>query len=284
MTTLPLASSAASACPNRARLGERGRQLRAAVAGALAQDRAHAAHGAGQPSRRLRGQVVAPGGDVEDRDGIVGHRVANGHAAADPLVEAGAPVLGPADQHRSRGLERGAHPVGPGRPLRPARPRRHVGLARLAQRVHVALDRQDPTDAVGDRHHAAEVLDLGRDRRGGAPEVGEHDLMLERVLGRGLVTDGRRRGPDETRVDVVLLAASVPGRCHLGPHPADPVVAGEKAFASGGHRAVPLAVAGALTLAGPAHPRRSLRWFASSAPRSALLRKRLSRRRSPADS
>ena len=58
----------------RARLGERRGQLGAAVAGALAQDRARAAHRLGQPPGRLRRKVGAPGRDVEHRDGIVGHR------------------------------------------------------------------------------------------------------------------------------------------------------------------------------------------------------------------
>ena len=232
----------------RTRLGERGGQFAAAVAGALAQDRARAAHRVGQPACCLRGQVVAPRRDVEDRDGVGGHRVADGHAGTDPLVESVAPVLGPADQHRSGSLERGAHPVRPGRPLRPARPRRHVALPRAAQRVRVALDGQDLGCAVGDRDDAPEALDLGRDRRGGAAEVGEHDRVLERVLGRRLVVGGRGRCAVQPRVDVVLLAAAVPGCRHLGPDSPHTVIAGKKAFACRSHRPVPLRVTEPMTL------------------------------------
>ena len=89
ITTLPLASSAASAWPRpRSRLGEGRGQFGAAVAGALAQDRARAAHRLGQPPGRLLRKVGAPGRDVEDRDRVAGHGVANGDAGADPLVEA----------------------------------------------------------------------------------------------------------------------------------------------------------------------------------------------------
>ena len=116
----------------RSRLGEGRGQFGAAVLGALAQDRARAAHRLGQPSGGLGRKLGAPGRDVEDRDGVVGHGVANGHAGTDPLVEARAPVLGPADQHRPGRLERGAHPVRPRRPFRPARPWRHVAVARAA--------------------------------------------------------------------------------------------------------------------------------------------------------
>ena len=105
------------------------------------------------------------------------------HQCSGPLISTG-----------SGRLERGAHPVRPRRPLRPARPRRHVALARAAQRLLVALDGQDPTRAVGDGDDAAEALDLARDRRRGAAELGEHDLVLERVLGGRLVLRGRRRG------------------------------------------------------------------------------------------
>ena len=55
-------------------LGEGRGQLGAAVAGALAQDRARAADGLGQPLGCLRRKVGAPGRDVEDRHGIAGHR------------------------------------------------------------------------------------------------------------------------------------------------------------------------------------------------------------------
>ena len=58
----------------RACLGERRGQLGAAVVGALAQDRARAAHRLGQPLGRLRRKVGAPGRDVEHRDGIVASR------------------------------------------------------------------------------------------------------------------------------------------------------------------------------------------------------------------
>src|SRR3954447_15859970 len=276
MTTLPLASRAASAWPDRALAWanaaassaplSRARWRRIARTPLTALDSQPAAR-AGQPPRRLRGQVVAPGRAVEDRDGVVGHRVTNGDAAADPLVEAVAPVLGPADQHRPRRLERGAHPVGPGRPFRPARPRRHVGLARAAQRVRVSLDGEDPPEPVGDGDDAAEALDLGRDRRGGPAEVGEHDLVLERVLGRGLVVGGRRRGGVEAGVDVVLLATSVPRRGDLRPDSAHSVVTGEEALPRGGDRPIAIRVTGAMRLDGAAHgATASLRWITTGAP------------------
>ena len=46
----------------------------------------------------------------------------------------------------------------------------------------VALDRQDPARAVRDGDDAADAPDLARDRRRGAAELGEDDLVLERVL------------------------------------------------------------------------------------------------------
>ena len=162
-------------------------------------------------------------------------------------------MLGPADQHRSGRFERGAHPVGPRRPFRPARPRRHVALPRAAQRLLVAVDGQDATRAVGDGHDAAEVLDLARDRRRGTAELGEDDLVLERVLGGRLVLRGRDGGLPQTRVDVVLLATSIPRGGHLGPDPPHAVVASKKALTRCGYRLVPLRVAPAMTPRGLAH-------------------------------
>ena len=195
ITTLPPASSAASAGPGRARAWVKAAASSEPLSQACsAQDRARAAHRLGQPRGGSLRELGAPGRDVQDRNRVAGDRVANRDAGADPLVEAAAPVLGAVDQHRPRGLERGAHPVRAGRPLRPARPRRHVALARAAQRVLVALHGQDPTGAVGDGDDAADVLDLARDRRCGAAELGEHDLVLERVLRGRLVLRRGGRG------------------------------------------------------------------------------------------
>ena len=275
MTTLPLASSAASAWPDRALAWAN------AAASSAPLSRARWRRIARTPLTAFDSHPAACAGrlwrHVETSRTATASSVTGSRTATPPQTHSSKPV------HQCSGP---LISTGPGAssavpiPLVPvAHSDQHDHGAMLDSRAWRSvftspwIVRIRP-DAVGDRDHAAEVLDLGRDRRGGAAEVGEHDLVLERVLGRGLVADGRRRGPDEARVDVVLLAAAVPGRGHLGPHPAHPVVAGEKAFASGGHRAVPLAVADAMTLAGPAHPRRSLRWLASSAPRSALLRKR----------
>ena len=181
------------------------------------------------------------------------HRVANGHAGTDPLVKARAPVLGAADQHRSGCLERRAHPVRARRPLRPARPRRHVAVPRAAQRLLVALDGQNPTRAVGDGDDAADALDLVRDRCRRTAELGEHDLVLERVLGGRFVLRGRRRRLTQTRVDVVLLAAAIPRRGDFGPDAPDTVVPSEETFARCGHRSVPLRVTHAMTPCGLAH-------------------------------
>ena len=279
MTTLPLASSAASAWPDRALAWANAVASSPPLSRARWRRTARAPLTAfGQPAGCLRGQVVAPRRDVEDREGVGRHRVADGHAATDPLVEALAPVLGPADQHRSGSLQRGAHPVRPGRPLRPARPRRHVALARAAQRARVAVDAQDLGGAVGDRDDAPEALDLGRDRHRGAAEVGEHDRLLERVLGRRLGVGGRRAL--QPRVDVVLLAAAVPGCRHLGPDAAHAVIAGEEAFACRPHRLVPLRVTGAMTLASLTHQHTGV-YGDRHHPRVRGL-SRLSRRRPPA--
>ena len=226
------------ACP-----GEGRGQLGAAVVGTLAQDGPRAAHRPGQPRRRLGRKVGAPGRDVQHRDGLARHGVAHGHARTDPLVKAHAPVLGPADQDGSRRLERRAHPVRARRPLRPARPRRHVAVPRAMQRLLVALDGQDPPRPVGHGDDAADALDLARDRRRGAAELGEHDLVLERVLGGILVLRGRCRRLAETRVDPVLLAAAIPGRRHLGPDATHAVVPGEEPLARRGHGLVALRVA-----------------------------------------
>ena len=136
MTTLPLASRAARACPDRARAWVNAAASSAPLSWARWRRIARAPPTALDSHSAACGRKVgAPGRDVEDRDGIAGHGVAHGHAGTDPLVEARAPVLGPADQHRSRRLERRAHPVRPRRPLRPARPRRHVAVPRAAQRL-----------------------------------------------------------------------------------------------------------------------------------------------------
>src|SRR3954454_944942 len=228
-------------------------QFGGAVAGALTQDRVRAGYCLRKPARGLGWKVGAPGRDVEDRNCIVSDRVPNGYAGTDPLVKASAPVLGPADQHGSAGLERRAHPVRARRPLRPARPRRHVAVARAGQRLLVAVDRQDPTRTIGDGHDAADVLDLGRDRRRGAPELGEHVLVLERLLRRGPVVRGRRRCLTQARVDVVLLATAVPRRDHLGSDPTNAIIALEEAFTRCRDRSVPLRVSHAVALCGLAH-------------------------------
>ena len=89
MTTLPLASKAASACPDRAScLGEYRGQFGAAVVGAPPQARARVVDRPGKPSGGLGRKVGAPRRDVEHRDGIVRHRVANGNAGTDPLIKA----------------------------------------------------------------------------------------------------------------------------------------------------------------------------------------------------
>jgi hypothetical protein len=237
----------------RSGLGECRGQFGAAVAGALTQDRTRAADCVGQPPGCLGRKVGAPGRDVEDRNGIASHGVANGHAGTNPLVKAGAPVLGPADQHRSGCLERRAHPVRACRPLRPARPRRHVAVPRAEERLLVALDGQDPPRTVGDCDDAADPLDLARDRRRGAAELGEHDLVFERLLGGRLVVRGRRRCLTQTRVDVVLLAAAIPRRGHLGPDPTNAVVPRDKPFTRCRYGLVPLGVTHAMALCGLAH-------------------------------
>ena len=237
---------------SRSRPGECGGQLGAAVVGTLTQARARVADRAGKPSCGLGRKVGAPRRDVEHRNGIVRHGVAYGHAGADPLVEARAPVLGPADQHGSGRLERRAHPVRAGRPLRPARPRRHVAVARPGERLLVAFNGQDPAGAVGDGDDAAEALDLARDRRRGAAELREHDLVFQRVLRRRLVLRGRRRCHGQRRVDVVLLAAAIPRCGHLWSDPAHAVVPGEEPFTRCRHRLVALRV-GAIALCGLAH-------------------------------
>ena len=237
----------------RPRLRERGGQLGAAVHGAQAQDLARTADRGRQPAGRLHRKLAAPGRDVEDGDRVVGDGVANGNAGADPLVEAPAPVLGPVDDHRTGRLEGGAHPVGPRGPFRPARPRRHVALPRPAQRLLVAVDGQDPAGGVGDGDHAADALDLARDRGRGAAELSEHDLVLQRVLAVRLVLGGRGRRRAQARVDVVLLAAAVPGRGDLRAHAADTVVSRHEAFPRSAHCPDPLCVTPAIALCGLAH-------------------------------
>ena len=249
MTTLPPASSAASAWPDRALAWAN------AAASSAPLSRARWRRTARAPLTALDSQPAACAGrlwrHVETSRTATGSAVTGSRTATPAQIHSSnpvAPVLGPADQHRSGSLERGAHPVRPGRPLRPARPRRHVALPRAAQRVRVALDGQDLGCAIGDRDDAPEALDLGRDRRGGAAEVGEHDRVLERVLGRRLVVGGRGRCADQPRVDVVLLAAAVPGCRHLGSDSPHTVIAGKKAFACRSHRPVPLRVTEAMTL------------------------------------
>ena len=237
----------------RSSLGQGRGQFGAAVPGAPAQDRARAAHRLGQPRGRLVGKLGAPGRDVEDRERVLGHRVANGDAGTDPLVKARAPVLGAPDQHRSRGLERGAHPIRSRRPFRPARPGRHVAVARAAQRLLLALDGQDPTRAIGDGDDAADALDVARDRHGGAAELGEHDLVLQRALSGRLVLRRRRRCSRKTRVHVVLLAAAIPRRGHFGSDTPHAIVPREESLARRGHRSVSLRITEAMTRPGLAH-------------------------------
>src|SRR4051794_35794877 len=123
------------------------------------------------------------------------------------------------------------------------------------ERLLVALDRQDATGTIGDGDDAAKALDLAPDRRRGAAELGEHDLVLQRMVAGRLVERGRRRRRTETRVDVVLLAASIPGGGHLGPNPTDTVVPREEPFTRGCHRLVPLHVSDPVAFRGLAHAR-----------------------------
>jgi hypothetical protein len=125
----------------------------------------------------------------------------------------------------------------------------------LLSRARRSVFAQDLGCAVGDRDDAPEALDLGRDRRGGSAEVGEHDRVLERVLGRRLVLGGRGRRAEEPRVDVVLLPAAVPGRRHLGSDTAHAIIAGKEAFARRSYRPVPLRVTEAMTLGTLTHQR-----------------------------
>ena len=199
-------------------------------------------------------QVGAPGRDVQDRDRVIGHRVADRDAGADPLVEKPRhQCSGPLISTGSGRFERRAHPVRPRRPFRPARPRRHVALARAAQRLLVALDGQDATRAVGDGDDAAErsrprSRSTPRHRRAGRTR------SRARACARRRTRPARtRRGPDQTRVDVVLLATAIPRRGHFGSDPPHAVVASEKALARCGHRLVPLRVAPAMTPRGLAH-------------------------------
>ena len=238
---------------SRSRLGERRGQFGTAVVGALTQARARVADRSGEPAGGLLRKLGAPRRDVEHRHGITRHRVANGDAGAHPFVESRAPVLRAADQHRPGRLERRAHPVGARRPLRPARPRRHVARARACERVLVALDGEDATRGVGDGDDAAHALHLAGDRRRGAAELGEHDFVLERLHRRGLVLGGCGRGDGQTRVDVILLATSVPRRRHLGPDPTHAVVPGEEPLARRRDRFVSLCVGDAVATCGLAH-------------------------------
>ena len=93
------------------------------------------------------------------------------------------------------------------------------------------------------------------DRRRGAAELGEDDLVLERVLGGGLVLLGRGGRRAQRWVDVVLLAAAIPGRGHFGPDPPNAVVPGEKPFSRCVDRLVPLRVADAMPPRGLTHRR-----------------------------
>jgi hypothetical protein len=115
------------------------------------------------------------------------------------------------------------------------------------------VDGEDPTRTVGDRDDAADAPDLVRDRSRGAAELGEHDLVIEPVLGGGLVLHGRGRRMAQARIDVVLLAAAIPGRGHLGSDPTNTVVPGEKPFPRCRDRPVPLCVNAALALCGLGH-------------------------------
>src|SRR4029078_7002737 len=97
------------------------------------------------------------------------------------------------------------------------------------------------------------AFDLARDRRRGTAELGEHDLVLERVLGRILVLRARGRCLAATGVDAVLLAAAIPGRRHLRPDATNAIVTGQEPFACRGHGLVPLRVAHAMAPCGLAH-------------------------------
>jgi len=91
----------------RARLGERGGQLDAAVAGALAQERARRSPrwtASLLPARAGRGAKSRRRGPRRGRRS----RGRGRPGGTDPLVESVAPVLRPADQHRSGRLQRGA--------------------------------------------------------------------------------------------------------------------------------------------------------------------------------
>src|SRR4051794_31468963 len=123
------------------------------------------------------------------------------------------------------------------------------------ERLLVALDRQDATGTIGDGDDAAKALDLAPDRRCGAAELGEHDLVLQRMVAGRLVERGRRRRRAEKRVDVVLLAAPIPGGGYLGADPTDTVVPREEPFTRGCHRVVPLYVSDPVAICGLAHAR-----------------------------
>jgi hypothetical protein len=123
------------------------------------------------------------------------------------------------------------------------------------ERLPVALDGQDPARTVGDGDDAADALDLGCDGRRRAAELGEHDLVFERVLGGRLVLRGRRRCHAQTRVDVVLLAAAIPRCGHLGSDPTNAVVSGEKPLTRCRDRLIPLRLTQVMVLCGLAHLR-----------------------------
>ena len=80
-------------------------------------------------------------------------------------------------------------------------------------------------------------------------------LVLQCVLAGRLVERGRRRRRAEMRVDVVLLAAPIPGGGHLGPNPTDTVVPREEPFTRCCHRLVALRVGDPVAPCGLAHAR-----------------------------
>jgi hypothetical protein len=97
------------------------------------------------------------------------------------------------------------------------------------------------------------ALDLRGDRRRGAAELGEHDLLLERVFGGGLVLRGRGRRDAQAGIHVVLLAAAVPRRGDLGPNAANAIVSGEEPLTRGRDRLIPLRISDAVPPRGPTH-------------------------------
>ena len=154
---------------------------------------------------------------------------ADSDAGTHPRMKASTPVFWAPDHDWAVAFQRGSHAVGTAGPFRPGEPGGQVAVRGSVKDAPTSPGRQDASIGVGHGDETVEAVDLPSSGCRQAAELGEHDIVVDRVCAY-LARGGR---PVQAGVDLVLLSAPVPRHEDFGPDPLDSVCPGGESLPGG---------------------------------------------------